>query len=327
MMILPNRSPARPRQRARRGVSALALLAALACSDPAPVTESPVGSVATPATGRMLRIGDVDPNTPARRTRRLEPLAEYLAAQLADLGIAGGQVIIAQDLSEMARLLRDGEVDLYLDSAYPVLLVGTKSHSEVLLQRWAKGAPDYWSLFITSQDSGISSLDDLRGSLIAFQDRYSTSGFVLPAGTLIELGFELREVSGTEQVAEVDVVHYLFSHDEENTIEMVITGRAPAGTISNQDWDELPAEMQSRLRIIDRTPAVPRQLLAARADLETELVVRARAALLALAGPEASPVTLENSPDAWTWKFDPVSPEAATEMQRMTDLIRLLKLE
>ena len=200
------------------------------------------------------------------------------------------------------------------------------SGSKILLRRWVKGAPDYWSVFIASRENDISSLEDLRGSLIALQDRYSTSGYVLPAGTLFELGFELKEVRGTEREAEAGVVEYLFSHDEENTIEMVVTGRAPAGAISNQDWDELPVEMQSRLRIIGRTPAMPRQLVSARASLEAALSARASAALLALAGPEAEPVALEDNPDAWTWKFDPVSPETTSELKRMTGFIQLLGL-
>lgn len=308
-------------------VAALALLGALACSEKATVTESPPSSPAASATGRTLRIGDVDPDTPARRIRRLEPLAGYLARQLADLGITAGQVVIAQDLGEMADLLSNGEVDLYLDSLYPALLVQARSGSEILLRRWAKGAPDYWSVFITKREGDITSLDDLRGSLIALQDRYSTSGFVLPAGTLIERGLELELVQGAETAEAGDTVRYLFSHDEENTLEMVITGRVSAGAISNQDWDELPAEMQSRLRSIGRTPAVPRQLLSARADLDAEVKARVTKALLALADPEAAPVALENSPEAWTWKFEPLSTEAATELQRMSSLIHRLELD
>ena len=89
-------------------------------------------------------------------------------------------------------------VDLYLDSAFPTLQVQAQAGSKILLRRWAQGAPEYWSLFVTASENGLSSLDELHGSSIALQEEYSTSGFLLPAGTLAEKGFELKRVGGPE---------------------------------------------------------------------------------------------------------------------------------
>lgn len=85
---------------------------------------------------------------------------------------------------------------------------------------------------------------------------------------MIEKGFELSEVGGPEGVLKPDAVNYFFSRDEENRIELVITGKAPAGAISNQEYEQLPEPVRDQLRVIWRTVSVPRQLVSTRVDLE-----------------------------------------------------------
>ena len=56
------------------------------------------------------------------------------------------------------------------------------------------------------------------GKVVVFEELYSTSGFILPAGTLIKKGFKLREVSGPDEDVSPNEIGYFFSRDEENTI-------------------------------------------------------------------------------------------------------------
>ncbi|MBI3976036.1 MAG: phosphate ABC transporter substrate-binding protein, partial [Armatimonadetes bacterium] len=50
---------------------------------------------------------------PARKIRRFQPLADYLAARLHRFGIGVGKVVIPPDFETMIALLRSGEVHLY----------------------------------------------------------------------------------------------------------------------------------------------------------------------------------------------------------------------
>jgi phosphonate transport system substrate-binding protein len=276
------------------------------------------------ASGKILRLGDIDPDTPARRTRRLQPLADYLAGQLGDVGVGRVQVVIARDMDEMARLLGTGRVDLYLDSAFPTLMVQERTGSRLLLRRWAQGAEDYRTLFVTSVETELNSIEQLRGSVLALQEEYSTSGFLLPAGTLVQMGLELKLVTGPDERPTTDEVHYFFTRDEENTIELVNRGRVPAGAISNQEFQLLPAEMRDRLRVIGETRTVPRQLLSVRADLDPAISDAVAEALVDLVGAEESPVNLENSPQGWTWKFDLISTESRAGVEHLRDLAKEL---
>ena len=177
----------------------LTLVLALACSgsgnEPStPDSDSgPVGP--GDAVGRLFTVGDIDPDDPAKKIERFKPLADFLAGEMADLGFSGGRVVIARDIDEMAALMRDGEVDLYRDSAFPTLAVRDRADTRVILVRWKDGEASYSSTFIVLRDSGIDSLDDLKGRVVAFEEPHSTSGFVLPAGTLADMGYDIAELA------------------------------------------------------------------------------------------------------------------------------------
>ena len=103
---------------------AIVLFAIAACqSGPAALT-----NVATPppppdtlSEDQIITVGDIDPDEPAKKIKRFQPLADYLADRISDYGIETGQVVIARDIEEMAGFLRDGRIDIYFDSPFPTL--------------------------------------------------------------------------------------------------------------------------------------------------------------------------------------------------------------
>ncbi len=212
----------------------------------------------------ILTVGDIDPDKPARKVERFQPLAEYLAENLSEFGIKKGQVVIARDMQEMSRFMEDGTVDVYFDSPFPTLRVQSLAGSQTIARRWKQRAPTYWSTYVTLKGNGIDSTADFVGKIVAFEEPHSTSGFVLPAGTLIQMGFTLVEVSSPDATVRPDEIGYFFTRDEENTIELILQGRVAGGGISNQDLEELPTGLKERLTSFERTITVPRQLVSVR---------------------------------------------------------------
>lgn len=94
------------------------------------------------------------------------------------------------------------------------LQVQKLSGSRVVARRWKQNAPDYWSIYVARRDSGIDSLDDCLGKVVAFEDPHSTSGFLLPAGTLVDRGFQILEVSRPQEPVAPDEIGYFFTHEE-----------------------------------------------------------------------------------------------------------------
>ena len=182
---------------------------------------------------RIIVIGDIDAYEPLKKVKRFKPLADYWAENLSEFGIGRGDVVIAKDIPEMAHYLDQGEIDFFFDSGFPTLAVRRLSGSQVILRRWKGGSSDYWGTYLVRRDSGIDSPEGLVGKVVAFEELYSTSGFILPAGTLIKKGFKLREVSGPDEDVSPNEIGYFFSRDEENTIELVLDGQVAAGGIAN----------------------------------------------------------------------------------------------
>lgn len=272
----------------------------------------------------IITLGDIEPDEPATRVRRLQPLADYLGVSMAEFGIGRGRVLIARDIEEMSQFIANGKVDFYLDSPYPVLAVNAQTGSKSLLLRQAKDDAEYWSVFIVLRDSELGQLSDLSGEVVLFQEQHSTSGFLLPVSTLLEQGFELEAVRRLENKVPDGKVGCHFSGDEENTIELVLNGSARLGVISNQDFRELPDQMRKRLKIIGKTESVPRQLVAVRQGLDPVFRDAVRDSLLSLTDAQRAALAAQDAPFGWTWKFSDLSDQAEQTLARLEAKMDLL---
>ncbi len=81
-----------------------------------------------------------------------------------------------------------------------------------------RGTTSYHSALITRR-GGPKTLDEIRGKRIAWVDRESAAGFVIPRMHLIGAGFDVRSLFGAES----------FVHSHEAVVEAVLSGRADLG--------------------------------------------------------------------------------------------------
>ena len=247
-----------------------------------------------------------------------DPAPTATARPAAQVGI----VITLGDIDEMARWMRDGTVDVYFDSAFPSLAVQQQSGSEIILRRWKEGVVEYWSTYLALRSTNVETVEDLVGTVVAFEEPRSTSGFVLPAGTLIQQGFALREVESPDAAVASDEIGYLFSRDEENTIALVLDGKVAAGGVSIDDFEELPAELKEKLKSFGRTITVPRQLVSVRPGLDRALADRVRALLIGLEQSDEGLQILNRLKK--TARFDPLPADAGESLQELERLIKLV---
>ena len=75
-----------------------------------------------------LVVGSVS-HKPADEIRTFQSLADYLARHLAEFGVDQSNVVVTSGMKEMAQRLRSGEVDIYIDSAFPSLVVSRLADS------------------------------------------------------------------------------------------------------------------------------------------------------------------------------------------------------
>ncbi len=261
-----------------------------ACNAPTPTT-TPEPETAVSVENPLV-IGDISDEV-AETIEGTQPLADYLANKLEPYGITQGIVKIAPDLDTMIQWMDNGEVDLYFDSPYPVLVVSQETGATPILRRLKYGVDKYHSVFVVRQDSDINSLDDAMGQTIAFEETFSTSGYMLPLAYLVEAGRNPVEVSSPDSEVNDDEIGYVFSTADDTTIQWIISGRVPLGVIDNVTLGRLPEETQAELRVIAETKDVPRQLVLVNHALDDELVNALQTELLAMDENEAGQAALE----------------------------------
>jgi phosphonate transport system substrate-binding protein len=284
-------------------------------SEPTPEPETAVTE------GKVLKLGDIS-DEPAETIKGTQPLADLLAAKLVDHGIRSSEVKIAPDLGTMIEWMRSGEVDLYFDSPYPVLVISQETGAEPILRRLKFGVSEYHSVFFTRADSDLASLDDVEGHMVAFEESFSTSGYMLPLSYLIEQGKNPIQKSDAELPVAEDEIGYVFSTADDTTIQWVISGKVPIGVIDNVTFSRLPEETQAELKIIAETEDVPRQMVLVRPGMDAALVEAIRTELLMMDETEEGRAALETF---LTTEFDefPEGPDAA--LSRMRTLYELVQ--
>ena len=277
---------------------ALTLLGMVACSPTTSQNEIPKPTK-PPDAQETIVLADISDN-PQKKIRKFQPLANYLAANLSQFD--RGKVKIAPDMETMIGWLKSGEVDLYIDSPYPAMLAMNGADAKPILRRWKKGQAEYYSLIFTMSDRNITSLSDLKGKTVAFDHPFSTTGYMLPLAKLLESGLNPREKKSTNSSVSEDVVVYVFSDEDENSIEWLLSGKVAAAAIDNRAFDKMSAEIKEKAIVLGKTDKIARNLVMVREDMPPDQIDAISSILLEMDKTAEGKAVLEKF--AQTTKFD-----------------------
>ncbi|MGI9449545.1 MAG: phosphate/phosphite/phosphonate ABC transporter substrate-binding protein [Geminicoccaceae bacterium] len=215
----------------------------------------------------MIVLGRVS-NNPRKHYAALDAMGRYLVEH--SDRIAQHETILASDNEEMTELLRTGKVHLVSESAFSSMLYERAAGARIFLRQWKGGRPSYKTLFFTRKRGDIRQIGDLAGSLIAFEDAGSTSGYFVPRATIE--AHDLTMKSAEEPRSAVDV-GYLFADSEVNVVAWVARSKVDAGVISDVHWEDesrAPAGLKRDLRIFHETPDIIRSVMVAGPQVDDE---------------------------------------------------------
>ena len=104
------------------------------------------------------------------------PLADYLSAKL------GRKVTLrtVDTWEGLAKSLANGETDMALMGPWGYVLANHEASAQAVSTILYDGKPEYHAIFITHPESGINTVNDLKGRTFAFGDKGSTSGYLIP---------------------------------------------------------------------------------------------------------------------------------------------------
>lgn len=266
----------------------------------------------------VLVLGRIS-DDPAAHYDQLKPLLDYVVPRMRDVGIREGRVLMARDTRQMESYMRRGRVDWVTETSASAMLLETRADARALLLTERSGVDAYHTVFIARRDSGISSLADLRGRSIAFQNANSASAYFVPAMALMAEGLPLEILLSPFDRPAEGSAGYLFARSEFNISTWVHKGLVDAGAFSNLDWESMqrmPDSYRQDLVAFHVTDDYPRALEMVRGDLSPEVAERLREVLADAANDPAASEALQRF--FGTTRFLPIDPETA----RALDLLR-----
>jgi phosphonate transport system substrate-binding protein len=145
----------------------------------------------------------------------------------------------------------------------------------VALKAVRKGSPTYRGEIITRIDSGINTLEDLRGRTFGFTDAASTSGHLYPKTLLISQGIN----------PDTDLAEVTFVGDHTAVVQAVLQGRIDAGACFDDArlrLQETYPEVMSQLKVVAYTPDIPSDTFSLREDCTGPLYDRLVDAIMQL---------------------------------------------
>jgi phosphonate transport system substrate-binding protein len=225
----------------------------------------------------------------------------------------------------MAELLARGEVDWVTETPIAASYLHQKSGAELLLRKWKKGVPEYYTVFFSLKHGPVKNLKDLKGKVIALEDPASTTAFYLPVYAMLQHGLEPIKLKSFRQSPPADKIGFVFTREEINIATLVNKGLADAGAFSNLDWDKedhLPSQYREQFSIFHTLPPVIRAVELVRPDMNPVLKGRLEKILLqADDDPKAQAVLYAYQR---TSKFDALSGEQKQSIYDMYTIVNLV---
>ena len=187
------------------------------------------GRSAQPA--KILRVGFVPAEDAQQVIQNAQPIVDILHRRLG----MEVQPFVATDYTGVVEALRVNKLDIAFLTPASYVLAKSEANVRVALKSERKGNPYYYAAIITRADSGIKTLEDLRGKTFAFGDPLSTSANVFPRKMFHDRGIDPVR----------DFKHILYSGGHDATVLAVLNGKVDAGaTYANSPDSEDTAWMR-----------------------------------------------------------------------------------
>jgi phosphonate transport system substrate-binding protein len=164
---------------------------------------------------KVLRVGFVPAEEAQQVMQNAQPVVDILQKQLG-MEI---QPFVAADYTGVVEALRVGKLDIAFLTPASYVLAKNEANVKVILKSERKGIPTYYAAIITRADSGIKTLDDLRGKTFAFGDVLSTTGNIFPRKMFKERGIDPTR----------DFKQILYSGGHDATVLAVLNRKVDAG--------------------------------------------------------------------------------------------------
>jgi phosphonate transport system substrate-binding protein len=220
--------------------------------------------------------------TPSQKPTDLLATGEEFGKVLGRLAGVPVRVTVASDYAAVIEALRNRTADLAFVHPGGYVLASREAKAMIVVRNLWHGKSSFTSRIFVRKDSGIKSVEELRGRTIAFVDPTSSSGYIYPMVLLMQRGL----VKNRDPKTFFKEVVFLGAHDA--TMRALLNGHVDAIAsfdLAREQYIKDPAERE-RIVFVAETPEIPEAGIAARPGLDPAVLAKIRAALLQIRAPE-----------------------------------------
>jgi len=230
-------------------------------------------NTAKPQEMKVLRVGAIPAEDSQKTREAYKPLTTYLEKK------TGMQVelFVATDYSGVVEAMRSGKLDLAYFGPFSYVLAADKANAEAFAVEIRKGSgTSYKSIVITSPDSGINKLEDVKGHTYAFVDPASTSGNLIPRS--------FYKKNNIDPDKDFKTVLYAGGHDAAAlAVKNHKVDAASMDDITYGNMKEKNLISDQDIKVIYQSDPIPGSVWAWRKDLPDDLKGKLKAAFLNVA--------------------------------------------
>jgi len=220
---------------------------------------------------QVLRWGLIPADDATEMLRQYEPVVEYMEKELG-LDI---EIQVTTDYTSAIIAMDNRHIEMAWFGPFSYILAAEEAGAEAIVNgvRRDTGKATYKSIIITRSDSGIETLEDLKGRTFAFVDPASTSGHLIPRKMLVE--------NGIDPDKDFSTIYYAGTHD---AVELAVkNGSVDAGALGDTTHRRMLNEghiESGEIIIVYESEPIPGSPIVVRGDLPQELKDRIQQALI-----------------------------------------------
>jgi phosphonate transport system substrate-binding protein len=229
-----------------------------------------VGAISAHAQ-QVLRVTTIPEEVATEQVRKFTPIASYLEKKV------GMKVEFTpvSDYPAAVEALVNKKVDLVWFGGFTHVQAQIRSGGKIIPIAQREEDTKFQSVFIAKTDSGIKTLDDLKGKQVSFGSQSSTSGHLMPRHFLLQAKID----------PDKDFKRVAYSGAHDATIASVVSGKVEAAALDITVWKKFVGENKVDTKAVDvfyTTPPYFNYNWSVHADMPADLRAKVTKALLDL---------------------------------------------
>lgn len=193
--------------------------------------------------------------------KNLHIIGEMISSELEDIYEDFSVTAVTyKNLNDLTKQIKQSNFDIYIDTLHNVVQISENTDMEPALLVSRLGSVYMNSFIIVRKDSGIHTLGDLKGKVVAIEQKYDTSSFHLPKKAFADLGLGFVEVETPDADVPSESVGFYVTKNKNKVVNSAYIKKTHASAICSKLWEAknaVPDFMKENLKIIHETESIP----------------------------------------------------------------------